>query len=76
MILFAAQMYLPVLLHLAESIMKFDVVVDPSVVCKILSCNDHVTVGAGFPSTRHVNITAVFSSTVFVVFTATFSTCP
>jgi hypothetical protein len=70
MILFAAQMYLPVLLHLAESIMKFDVVVDPSVVC-----NDHVTVGAGFPSKRHVNITAVFSSTVFVVFTATFSTC-
>ena len=74
MILFAAQMYLPVLLHLAESIMKLDVVVDLSLVCKILSCKDHVTVGAGFPSKRHVNITAVFSSTVCVVFTATFST--
>jgi hypothetical protein len=74
MILFAAQTYLPVLLHLAESIMKLDVVVDPSVVCKILSCNDHVMVGVGFPSKRHVNITAVFSSTVFVVFTATCST--
>jgi hypothetical protein len=35
MILFAAQMYLPVLLHLAESIMKLDVVVDPVIVLDI-----------------------------------------
>jgi hypothetical protein len=74
MILFAVQMYLPVLLHLAESTIKLDVVVDPSVVCKILPFNDQVIVGAGFPSNRQVNITVVFSSTVFVVFTATFST--
>jgi hypothetical protein len=67
-------MYLPVLLHLTESTIKLDLVVDPSVVCKILPFNDQVTVGAGFPSNRQVNITVVFSSTVFVVFTATFST--
>jgi hypothetical protein len=74
MILLAVQMNLPVLLRLAESTMKFDLVVDPSVVCKILPFNDQVIVGAGFPSNRQVNITVVFSSTVFVVFTATFST--
>ena len=74
MILLAVQMYLPVLLHLAESTMKLDLVVDPSVVCKILPFNDQVTVGAGFPSNKQLNITVVFSSTVFVVFIATFST--
>jgi hypothetical protein len=67
-------MYLPVLLHLTESTIKLDLVVDPSVVCKILPFKNQVTVGAGFPSKRQVNITVVFSSTVFVVFTATFST--
>jgi hypothetical protein len=75
MLLFAVQLYLPVLLHLAELTIKLDVVVDLSIVCKFLSFNDQVTVGAGFPSTRQVNITVVFSSTVFVVFIATFSTC-
>jgi hypothetical protein len=75
MILFAVQMYLPVLIHLAELTMKLDVVVDPSVVCKILPFNDQVTIGAGFPSNRQVNITVVFSSTVFAVLIATFSTC-
>jgi hypothetical protein len=74
MILYAVQMYLPVLLHLTESTIKLDLVVDPSVVCKILPFNDQVTVGAGFPSNRQVNITVVFSSIVFVVFMATFST--
>jgi hypothetical protein len=67
-------MYLPVLLHLRESTTQLDLVVDPSVVCKILPFHDQVTVGAGFPSNRQVNITVVFSSTVFVVFTASFST--
>jgi len=74
MMLVAVQMYLPVLLHLAESTMKLDFVVDPSDVCNILPFNDQVTVGAGFPSNRQVNITVVFSSTVFVVFIVTFST--
>ena len=74
MILFAVQMYIPVLLHLTYSTIKLDLVVDPSVVCNILPFNDQVIVGAGFPSNRQVNITVVFSSTVFVVFTATFST--
>jgi len=46
MILLAVQMYLPVFLHLAESTMKLDLVVDPSGVCKILPFNDQVTVGA------------------------------
>jgi hypothetical protein len=68
MILLAVQMYLPVVLHLAESTMKLDLVVDPSVVCKILPFNDQVTIGAGFPSSKQLNIT------VFVVFIATFST--
>ena len=67
-------MYLPVLLHLAELTIKLDLVVDPSVVCKILPFNDQVTVGAGFPSSKQLNITVVFSLTVFVVFIATFST--
>ena len=74
MILLAVQMYLPVLLHLAESTMKLDLVVDPSVFCNILPFKDQVTVGAGFPSNKQLNITVVFSSTVFVVFIATFST--
>jgi hypothetical protein len=74
MVLFAVQMYLPVLLHLAELTIKLDLVVDPSVVCKMLPFNDQVTIGEGFPSNRQVNITLVFSSTVFVVFIATFST--
>ena len=74
MILLAVQMYLPVLLHLAESTIKLDLVVDPSVVCKSLPFNDQVTVGAGFPSNKQLNITVVFSSTVSVVFIATFST--
>ena len=74
MILFAVQMYLPVLLHLTELTIKLDLVVDPSVVCKILPFNDQVTVGAGFPSIRQVNITVVFSSTVYVVLITTFST--
>lgn len=74
MMLVAVQMYLPVLLHLAESTMKLDFVVDPSDVCKMLPFNDQVTVGAGFPSNRQVNITVVFSSTVFLVCIATFST--
>ena len=75
MILFAVQMYLPVLLHLAESTIKLDVVADPSLVCKILPFNDQRTIGAGFLSIRQVKITVVFCSTAFVVFTATFSTC-
>jgi hypothetical protein len=74
MILLAVQMYLPVLLHLAESTMKLDSAVDPSVVCKILPFNDQVTIGAGFPSNKQLNITVLFSSTVFVVFIVTFST--
>jgi hypothetical protein len=74
MILFAVQMNRPVLLHLAELTIKLDLVVDPSVVCKILPFNDQVTVGAGFPSNKQLNIAVVFSSTVFVVFIATFST--
>jgi hypothetical protein len=74
MILLAVQKYLPVLLHLAEYIMKLDVVVDPSVVCKILPFNDQVTIGAGFPLNKQLNITVVFSSTVFVAFIVTFST--
>jgi len=41
--------------------MKFDLVVDPSVVCKSLPFNDQVTVGAGFPSNKQLNITVVFS---------------
>jgi hypothetical protein len=45
MILFAVQMYLPALLHLAELTIKLDVVADPSVVCKILPFNDQVTIG-------------------------------
>jgi hypothetical protein len=74
MILLAIQVYLPVFLHLAESTMKLDLIVDPSVACKILPFNDQVTVGAGFPSNKQLNITVVFSSTVFVVFIAIFST--
>ena len=74
MILLAVQMNLPVLLRLAESTMKFDLVVHPSVVCKILPFNDQVTVGARFPSNKQLNITVVFSSTVFVVFITTVST--
>ena len=74
MILLAVQVYLPVLLHLADSTIKLDLVDDPSVVCKTLMFNDQVTVGAGFPSIRHVIITVVFSSTVFVVFIATIPT--
>ena len=74
MILFAVQMYLPVLLHLAESTIKLDLVVDPSVVGKILLFNDQVTIGAGFPLNKQMNITVVFSSTVSVVFIATYST--
>jgi hypothetical protein len=74
MILLAVQMYLPVLLHLAESTMKLDLAVDPSVVCKLVSFNDQVTVGPGFPSNKQLNITVVFSSTVLFVFIATFST--
>ena len=54
--------------------MKLDLVVDPSVVCKILPFNDQVTVGAGFPSNKQLNITVVFSSTVYVVLITTFST--
>ena len=69
MILLAVQVYLPVLLHLAES-----TIVDPSVVGKILPFNDQVTIGAGFPSIRQLNITVAFSLTVFVVFIVTFST--
>jgi hypothetical protein len=76
MILFAVQMYLPVLLHLAELTIKLDVVVDSSIVCKIVSFNDQVTVGAGFPSSKQLNITVVFSLTLFVVFIVTFSTFP
>ena len=74
MILLAVQIYLPVLLHLAESTIKLDLVVDPSVVFKSLLFNDQVTVGAGFPSNKQLNITVVFSSTVLAVFIATFST--
>jgi hypothetical protein len=74
MILLAVQMYLPVLLHLVESTMKLDLVVDPSVVCKILPFNDHVTVGFGFPSNKQLNMTVEFSSTVLFVFIVTFST--
>ena len=74
MLLLAVQVYLPVLLHLAESTMTLNLVVDPSVVCKILPFNDQVTVGAGFPFNKQLNITVVFSSTVFVVFIVTYST--
>jgi hypothetical protein len=74
MLLFVVQMFLPVLLHLAESTIKLDLVVDPSVVCKILPFNNHVTVGDGLPSNKQLNITVVFSSTVSVVFIITFST--
>ena len=74
MTLFAVQMYLPVLLHLAESTRKLDIVVDPSVVCKTFPFNDQVILGTGFPSNRQVNNTVISSTTVFVVFIATFST--